>query len=458
MNSFSTRLRQLRQMSSTENGEKITQKKMGELLGQELGSSNFSNVTISNWENGQTSINKDDRLVLLSLLKIFLELNTINSINDCNEFLWLGNFRALDEEEIIQLNLKKPQQNIINKPNTQTQESITPSECKWAYVFPKNPYYNPPSRTGIMDDLIELLLDPLGVKVINICGIGGIGKTAFTLEIARRVIEQGNYSGLFGDCASGHMLVGDEILPVRDGQFTSRDLWNSLARQFDRNDLINQDKYIVAREILSQSRNDSYIFLIDGIECMENHHTLFLSTKMNLGNHRVILTSRLNKPHPDCRNIKLTSLPIEDTYFFLEHKAIKSGKEKYLTLLHNNIDKIMDTTGGIPIILQYILEKITFIDLEKILDEIKAGTSPFYDYVYGNEWQQLNEECQKYLINKAKGLQQPKDNFQIDGKINKIINASVYGFIEHRNIKNKNYYFFNPFTYNYLLYKGRSFS
>ena len=458
MNPFGTRLRQLRQLSLTEKGEKITQQRLGDSLGQKLGSNSFSNATVSNWENGQTSINKDDRLILLALIKIFIEFNTLKSIKECNEFLLVGNFRALNEDEICQLRFVESKQITSKQSDSIVQKNSTFSENIWPYIFSKNPYHRLPSRKSLMDNLVELLLDPDGEKVINICGIGGIGKTAFALEIARRAIEQGDYSGLFGDCASDRIIVGDEILPVRNKQYNSTDLWNSLARQFNRIDLIGKNKYFTARELLSQSKNEHYIFLFDSIECMENFQTVYIASKINLGNHRVILTSRMEKSPPSCKDVQLTSLPVEDSLLFLEKEAMISGRRNYLPFLRKKIDYIMDVSGGIPIIMQFILDKITSFDLDHILENIKNGVSPFFDFIYSKEWQQLDEPCQKYLLNKAKELQGKKYNSYLyrlnndssQTELKYPMQAYSFGFIERHEIDGKYQNCFNSFFRHFL--------
>ena len=464
MNLFGTRLRQLRQISLTEKGEKITQQKLGDLLSLELRPRNFSNVTISNWENGNTNINKDDRLVLLTLLAIFLGFNALKSIDECNEFLVIGNFRCLNEEEILQLNLDSCQNSLIEQPNLSMEKENKLLEDKWPYNFSQDIYYRLPSWEKLIDDLIDVILNSPGKKVINICGIGGIGKTAFALEIARRLIQQGSFSRLIGESANDRILVGNEVMRLRFEEFSFPELWDSLAIQLDRNDLIGQNVYVVAKELLTQFHDEKILCLADGIELMKKHRVFYISNRVNLGNIRLIITSRIIKSHLDFINITLNSMSVEDTKFFLEKEAINTRKDRYLPLLCKNIDRIMDVSGGIPIIIQYIFDRISFLNLDSTLKEITNGHSPLFELIFSNEWQQLDENCCKYLINRAKEIKRQEANpylYHFNSDCNQVEmkyfqQAYLKGFLERHKIDGKYQYYLNSFTRHFLNYQEKS--
>lgn len=415
-NQFGIRLRQLRQLSVTEEKAKLTQQDLGNLLGYELDSGGYSGATISNWENGKNQINKDERRVLIALLKVFINFRLLQSIDECNSFLQLGNYRPLDDNEINDLSSEKNtpghQKTIIDsisgEPNTVPQ---------WPHIFPQKPYYHLPSRAKIMDDIVEMLIDPKGKNVVLINGIGGSGKTAFALEVARRLIKLGCAERLVGDSANNQLIVGNDVLPVRPGQYTFFDLWDALAMQVGRNDLIGKNIFFVTKELITQHQGSCYVCLVDKIELMKDYQLIFAADKVNLLNHRLLFTSRLKSAHPSFRTVTLTGLPSEDAIIFLEQEAKSKKKQSYLPLLRKEIDRIMDASGGLPLILQHILELIDHLSLDLILNSIQNGHAPFYKFIHHREWSRLASCCKQFLI---KLINTEQDHFN-DDYINKII-------------------------------------
>lgn len=101
MNNFGKLLRHFRLQSSDPiNMERrLSQERLGELLGKELGGG-FSGAAISDWERGISKIHADHRPVLLSLLKILARQGGIKTISDANDILEAGNYRSLNPSEI----------------------------------------------------------------------------------------------------------------------------------------------------------------------------------------------------------------------------------------------------------------------------------------------------------------------------------------------------------------------
>src|SRR5690349_5125280 len=85
-------------------GRSLSQGKLGELLGRELNMrGNYSAAAVSDWELSKSKINADQRLVLVSLLKILHRLGGLKNSLEANSLLEAGNYRALnlDETRII---------------------------------------------------------------------------------------------------------------------------------------------------------------------------------------------------------------------------------------------------------------------------------------------------------------------------------------------------------------------
>ncbi|MBI2331817.1 MAG: helix-turn-helix transcriptional regulator [Chloroflexi bacterium] len=78
----------------------LTQQKLGELLGIEIGRrSAYTGAAVSDWERGESRIDADDRLLLVRLVKILNQYRGIKTPGGANLLLESGNFRALNMQE-----------------------------------------------------------------------------------------------------------------------------------------------------------------------------------------------------------------------------------------------------------------------------------------------------------------------------------------------------------------------
>ena len=74
MDTFGQLLRKSRrQCRDPDRGGILTQERLGELIGLELGDSGYSGAAISDWERMKSKISAADRLVLLALLAVSAE-------------------------------------------------------------------------------------------------------------------------------------------------------------------------------------------------------------------------------------------------------------------------------------------------------------------------------------------------------------------------------------------------
>jgi hypothetical protein len=87
-------------------GRALTQERLGELIGKELGGSGYSGAAISDRERGVSRIHKDHRRVLTSLIKVFYSCGGIESLAVANELLKAGNYRQLSSEEIEHISVE----------------------------------------------------------------------------------------------------------------------------------------------------------------------------------------------------------------------------------------------------------------------------------------------------------------------------------------------------------------
>ena len=104
MDTFGQLLRQYRRQSSDPlRGGMLTQARLGELLGDELGHAGYSGAAVSDWERDKSKIHADDRHLLVALIGILHRCGGVDSLEQANAFLATGNYRAFDATEQAQL-------------------------------------------------------------------------------------------------------------------------------------------------------------------------------------------------------------------------------------------------------------------------------------------------------------------------------------------------------------------
>lgn len=81
-------------------GRPLTQERLGELIGMELGDAGYTGAAVSEWERGKSQIHKDQRTVLTALIKVLTTGGGLKTIAEANTLLLAGNYRQLDETEL----------------------------------------------------------------------------------------------------------------------------------------------------------------------------------------------------------------------------------------------------------------------------------------------------------------------------------------------------------------------
>jgi hypothetical protein len=137
---FGKQLRTFRQQCrDPHSGKSLSQQRLGELLGDELGVG-FSGAAVSDWERGVSKIHHDDRLVLISLLKVLNKTGGLKTLLEANSLLEAGNYRALNLSEREQVFTKEILEASIQFPVGDAKEQKPPLEFKFGNIFFKSPY------------------------------------------------------------------------------------------------------------------------------------------------------------------------------------------------------------------------------------------------------------------------------------------------------------------------------
>lgn len=101
MATFGATLRAFRQASNDPNrlNRRLSQERLGRLIGEEMEDLGFSGAAVAYWESGESKISAQDRNVLLSLIKVLHKCGGLKTLTEANHFLESGNYRNLDDGE-----------------------------------------------------------------------------------------------------------------------------------------------------------------------------------------------------------------------------------------------------------------------------------------------------------------------------------------------------------------------
>ena len=102
MTAIGDNLRKLRQASNDPDrlNKRLSQERLGELIGDEMGDQGYSGAAISYWELGESVINAQDRNALLAIIKVLHKCGGLRTLDDANQLLEAGNYSALNSDEI----------------------------------------------------------------------------------------------------------------------------------------------------------------------------------------------------------------------------------------------------------------------------------------------------------------------------------------------------------------------
>ncbi len=88
-----------RQCGDPMRGGMLTQDRLGELIGEQMGDAGYTGAAVSEWERGKSKIHADDRLVLISLLAVLVQCGGLAAPGQANSILAAGNYRRMDDVE-----------------------------------------------------------------------------------------------------------------------------------------------------------------------------------------------------------------------------------------------------------------------------------------------------------------------------------------------------------------------
>lgn len=277
-------------------------------------------------------------------------------------------------------------------------EKDQPATINWPAGIPNERYYTLPAREKELAELLSDLHNSNGPPVVVITGLGGLGKTAIGVELARRALRQEEFAGLIGDSAKQETLHGDQVIQLKDATLDFDSLIDTMARQLGRWEIptLNpEEKTVKLAKLLHEKR---YLVMVDNLETAENANALVAQLRNLLNGSRAIVTSRKQIHLDFVRSLSLQELKEEDSLLFLRTDATQRGIQQILDAPEEKLRQIHKVTGGAPLALKLVVGQAGFLDLDLIIKQLQQAGSNLYPYVFRESWQQLSVPAQHVLI------------------------------------------------------------
>lgn len=273
-----------------------------------------------------------------------------------------------------------------------------PVVTNWPAGIPNERYYTLPTREKGLAALLSVLSVRQGPPVVVIAGLGGLGKTAIGVELARRALQQGIFAGLVGDSARQETLHGDQVVQVKDAILDFDSLMDSIARQLGRWEIPTLNSKEKAARLALLLHEKHYLVMVDNLETAENANALVVQLRNLLNGSRAIVTSRKQIQFDFVRSLSLQGLAVEDSLLFLRTDATQRGIRQILDAPESKLQQIHQVTGGAPLALKLVVGQAGFLDLSLIIKQLQQAGSNLYPYVFRESWQQLTTAARHVLI------------------------------------------------------------
>ena len=217
---------------------------------------------------------------------------------------------------------------------------------------------------GRADELAHLLayLSPeRGAHLISVDGIGGVGKTALTLEAAYRCLRASRaaadhgsiptFDALIFVSAKQTLLTSHGVLLRQQAERTLQDVFHEIARVLNRPEITRvtpEEQPSAVRRALSRQRT---LLIFDNMETIRDRDVVLAFLYELPATVKVIVTTReraLFSP------IRLLQLPADESVQLIHQEAGNKG----LTLSDTEAAQLYRAAGGVPAALIYAIGQL----------------------------------------------------------------------------------------------------
>lgn len=237
-------------------------------------------------------------------------------------------------------------------------------------------------REGEIGELIEQLEGRWPLVCIE--GIGGIGKTSLSIEVAHRTMERKYFDGAVW-------------VSAKDWKVTLNDLLNTVARVLEYEKLAQlpeEEKRSMVRKLLRTGR---YLILVDNFETVEDQQILDFVTDIPEPS-KALITSRQIKI-PSAWLIHLKGLPRDEALDLIRKEAERLDLDPIVQAPDDVLARLYEGTGGVPLAIKWSLGQIRQKGqtLERVLSNLYQARGDVFEIIFRRSFDMLTINARQVL-------------------------------------------------------------
>ncbi|MCP4544678.1 MAG: hypothetical protein GY832_46860 [Chloroflexi bacterium] len=289
-------------------------------------------------------------------------------------------------------------------PLTQEPDQTTDNEFAARVIrsprFPLNePYYSLLERDRQVESILEALHRPDGRPAVIVTGLGGIGKTAVAVEVARRCARDPSlpFQTIAWESAKQELFSDGEIVQVRDAVIAFPELLDSLGRQLQGPNFLHRPEKEKEQSLADILHATSCLVIVDNLETTHNTQEIVSRLQVLLGQSRVLLTSR-EAIAGDLFRVTLHGLPEQNSITFLRQEGSQRNIREIAEADDDVLGEIHQATQGMPLAMKLVVGQVEVLGLDVALGNLQQGQGNIYSFIFFDSWRRLSDLAKKLLL------------------------------------------------------------
>lgn len=260
---------------------------------------------------------------------------------------------------------------VLKQEYSQIYQNNAPNTRKVLHNLPQPDYVNFIGRKNELEKLNKLLSPQDRIWTIVIDGIGGIGKSALTLEIAYRYLneydflpESERFDAIIWISAKDSVLTTDGIKSRYQSARNIVDILKEISIVLEQDKIAKNfdDQYLIVKRVLSQKRT---LLIIDNFETIDDESVNSFIRELPLPTKCIVTTRhRIDIAYP----IRISAMLREDALSLIKQECEK----KRVKLTEEQADRLYKRTAGVPLAVVWSIAQMSYngFGVDKILKQL----------------------------------------------------------------------------------------